>query len=98
MALRFSLTRDINSEVAGSVPVVLDANGVATMGSDTDPEALRIRYRIRNRDVWLGTNAYFFEEGTAERYEKARYGEFRVDRGSGEAVLIRLCDENFLPL
>jgi uncharacterized membrane-anchored protein len=98
MALRFSLTRDITTDVAGSIPVDIDTNGVATMGSGNDPKALRIRYRIRNRDVWLGTNAYFFEEGTAQRYEKARYGEFRVDRDSGEAVLIRLRDENFLPL
>jgi uncharacterized membrane-anchored protein len=98
MALRFSLARDIDSEVAGSLPLAIDANGVATKGSDADAGALRIRYRIRNRDVWLGTNAYFFEEGTAQRYEKARYGEFRVDRGTGEAVLTGLRDENRKPL
>jgi uncharacterized membrane-anchored protein len=98
MALRFALVRDITTEVAGSIPLSIDANGVATMGSNDDPKALRIRYRIRNRDVWLGTNAYFFEEGTARRYEAARYGEFRVDRGTGEAVLTGLRDEKFQPL
>jgi uncharacterized membrane-anchored protein len=45
--------------------------------------------------VWLGTNAYFFEEGTAARYENARYGEFRLDRESGEAVLTGLIDAQF---
>jgi uncharacterized membrane-anchored protein len=98
MALRFALVRDITTEVAGSIPLSIDANGVATMGSNDDPKALRIRYRIRNRDVWLGTNAYFFEEGTARRYEAARYGEFRLDRGTGEAVLTGLRDEKFQPL
>lgn len=98
MALRFSLARDITTDIAGSVPLVIDANGVATLGSNTDPDALRIRYRIRNHEVWLGTNAYFFEEGTAQRYENARYGEFRVDRGTGEAVLTALRDEKFQPL
>jgi uncharacterized membrane-anchored protein len=98
MALRFALVRDISSDVAGSIPLAIDANGVATLGSNADREALRIRYRIRNRDVWLGTNAYFFEEGSAHRYEAARYGEFRVDRGTGEAVLVGLRDEKFEPL
>jgi uncharacterized membrane-anchored protein len=98
MALRFALVRDISSEVSGSVPLTVDANGVATLGSEADPGALRIRYRIRNRDVWLGTNAYFFEEGTARRYEAARYGEFRVDRDTGEAVLTGLRDEKFQAL
>jgi uncharacterized membrane-anchored protein len=98
MALRFALVRDISSDVAGSIPLAIDANGVATLGSNADGEALRIRYRIRNRDVWLGTNAYFFEEGSAHRYEAARYGEFRVDRGTGEAVLVGLRDEKFNPL
>ncbi len=42
--------------------------------------------------VWLGTNAYFFEEGSALRFAPARYGKFRVDPRSGEAVLVALCD------
>ena len=98
MALRFSLARDIASDVAGSVPLSIDANGVATRAIHEDPKSLRIRYRLRNREVWLGTNAYFFEEGTARRYEQARYGEFRVDRATGEAVLTGLRDEKFQPL
>jgi uncharacterized membrane-anchored protein len=53
---------------------------------------LRLRYRIRANRVWLGTNAFFFEEGSAARFNGARYGEFRVDRASGEAVLVGLRD------
>jgi uncharacterized membrane-anchored protein len=41
----------------------------------------------------LGTNAFFFQEGDAERFSSARYGEFRVDRSSGEAVLVGLRDD-----
>jgi uncharacterized membrane-anchored protein len=51
---------------------------------------MKLRYRIRAGHVWLGTNAFFFEEGTADRFRGARYGEFRVDRGTGEAVLVGL--------
>lgn len=34
----------------------------------------------------LATHAFFFEEGTAERYEAARYGAFRV-APDGELLL-----------
>jgi uncharacterized membrane-anchored protein len=95
MALRFSLAGEIDAEAGGRAPLLLDRNGVATLNPDPAKATLRIRYRVRHRQVWLGTNAYFFEEGSAERYTKARYGEFRIDRDSGEAVLVGLRDERF---
>jgi uncharacterized membrane-anchored protein len=94
MALRFEIVNDIRTEASGSVPLRVDSNGVATLNPDPGADGLRIRYRIRNGQVWLGTNAYFFEEGTAEQYEGARFGEFRVDRESGEAVLVGLADKD----
>ena len=95
MALRFSLADSIPTSDGGSVPLLVDSRGVATLSRDHQSHGLRIRYRIRNGQVWLGTNAYFFEEGTAERYRGARYGEFRIDRDSGEAVLVGLANEKF---
>jgi uncharacterized membrane-anchored protein len=94
MALRFEIVNDIPTGVSGSVPLRVDSNGVATLNPDPGAAGLRIRYRIRNGLVWLGTNAYFFEEGTAEQYAGARFGEFRVDRESGEAVLVGLADKD----
>jgi uncharacterized membrane-anchored protein len=70
--------------------VTLDPQRVAHLAPSGAPATLTLRYRIRNGQVWLGTNAFFFEEGTADRYSGARYGEFRVDRASGEAVLVGL--------
>jgi len=98
MALRFALANDLNTEAGGSAPLALDSNGVATLDRGMGKDSLRIRYRVRNGQVWLGTNAYFFEEGTAERYEQARYGEFRIDRKTGEAVLVALRDKDFKAL
>ena len=104
MALRFALVREIErrdgdaktdraareGEVA-LAPVTLDERRVASLAaSDATTTALKLRYRIRGGQVWLGTNAFFFEEGSAERFNGARYGEFRVDRDSGEAVLVGL--------
>jgi uncharacterized membrane-anchored protein len=98
MALRFEIANDIARDASGSVPLRLDSNGVATVNSDPSASGLRIRYRIRNGQVWLGTNAYFFEEGTAQKYEDARFGEFRIDRASGEAVLVGLADKDLKSL
>jgi len=94
MALRFSLANQIEATESGSAPLAIDERGVATLNANPRPGDLRIRFRHRNGQVWLGTNAYFFEEGQAQRYEGARYGEFRIDRESGEAVLVALTDES----
>jgi uncharacterized membrane-anchored protein len=98
MALRFEIADRISTASSGTVPLRVETNGVATLNPDLDAEGLRIRYRVRNGQIWLGTNAYFFEEGTAERYNGARYGEFRIDRQSGEAVLVGLANEKLKPL
>lgn len=98
MALRFRLAEQITAQDSGLAPVALDARGVATLDPDPDATGLRIRYRVRNGQVWLGTNAYFFEEGSAERFARARYGEFRLDRATGEAVLTGLRDIDFRAL
>ena len=92
MALRFEITNNLSAEAPGSAPLSVDERGIATLNPSPAAADLRIRYRVRNGQVWLGTNAYFFQEGTAQRYEAARFGEFRVDRESGEAVLVGLAD------
>jgi uncharacterized membrane-anchored protein len=92
MALRFEIADRIEAKQSGSAPLLIDSRGIATLNPDPAAEGLRIRYRVRNGLIWLGTNAYFFEEGTADRYVGARFGEFRIDRESGEAVLVGLRD------
>ena len=98
MALRFAIADGIDTKASGSAPLLVGPNGVATLDPNPKAAGLRIRYRVRNGSVWLGTNAYFFEEGTANRYTGARYGEFRIDRSSGEAVLVGLADQSLNPL
>ena len=45
----------------------------------------------------FATNAFFFQEGTAKRYEAARYGEFRV-ASDGELLLTGLRGKELQPL
>jgi uncharacterized membrane-anchored protein len=98
MALRFKLADEIDTAESGLAPLAVDEKGVARLNPSAQTATLRIRYRVRNGQVWLGTNAYFFEEGTARDFTGARYGEFRLDRETGEAVLTGLRDEDFKAL
>ena len=56
---------------------------------------LPIYYRIRNGNVKLATNAFFFQEGHVEAFEAAKYGLFRVN-GKGKPLLTDMVNENFV--
>ena len=108
MALRFQVASDMpQPTVAGSlldghVVVNVDARGVGTytrldQGAQLAADEARLRYRVRGEQIKFATNAFFFEEGSAERYAAAQYGEFRVD-AEGESILTGLRDGNLQPL
>jgi uncharacterized membrane-anchored protein len=63
------------------------------MGQMFNENEILLHYRVRNGAVKFATNAFFFEEGSAKKYEKAKYGEFRVN-GYGELLLVDLVDGN----
>lgn len=42
----------------------------------------------------IGSDAYFFQEGTDQIYTLAKYGQYRTD-AAGESVLVALRDEKF---
>jgi len=106
MALRFALQNEIRNArqntsamVNGTAIVRLDENRIAHFvrldNADTSlaDNELRLQYRIRNHRVKFATNAFFFQEGMAERFEPARYGRFRVNE-SGAPLLVSLHDES----
>ncbi len=98
MALRFRVTGEIfrsrpNREelTDGRVVLQLDPQGIARYrrlddGSPLAADEIRIRYRVRAGELKFATNAFFFQEGDARLYERARYGEFRVAE-DGECLL-----------
>jgi uncharacterized membrane-anchored protein len=108
MALEFRAALDARSHLAeasradGALVVAVDERGVGRFMRRDDGAALgttevRLRYRVRDKRVRLVTNEWFFEEGRAEAFAKARYGEFRV-APDGEALLARMLDEKLQPL
>lgn len=52
-----------------------------------------IVYTVNNWSLNIGAESYFFEEGQADKYEKAMYGGMKIDN-NGNNILIGLYDEN----
>lgn len=83
----------------GRIVVAVDDRRVGTFrrrddGSPLAPGEKVLRYRIRGGMPSFGTNAYFFEEGSAAAFADAAYGEFRVG-ADGEMILTGLRDSNY---
>jgi uncharacterized membrane-anchored protein len=80
----------------GAIVVALDAAGVARFLRVHAADALQpgehlLRYRSRRGRVRIGTDAFYFQEGHAPRYQSARFGELRVD-ADGNSLLVGLRD------
>jgi uncharacterized membrane-anchored protein len=107
MQLRYAIVdRDDSFEsekpTDGHYVLHVDAQRVASLvrihdGQPLGRDELLLRYRGRDRMIRLGAEAFFFQEGHAERYANARYGELRVAR-DGESVLVGLRDAERRPI
>ena len=107
MRLEYRIARDLSGHNEwprdGQLVVTASADNVATFvrrheeGTPLAAGEHLLHYRRRGGRIKIGTDAFFFQEGHAPRYERARYGELRVD-GSGESLLVGLRDEQRQPL
>jgi uncharacterized membrane-anchored protein len=107
MRLNYAMNRELGSlrglPADGRLVVTLDGNGVARFVRVHDertalaPGERLLQYRERSGRVRIGTDAFYFQEGHAERYAGARYGELRVEP-SGGSVLVGLRDTLFRSL
>lgn len=110
MALRYAIVRDVDLSDwpdRGMLVIKLDPNNVATFqrlhhpaqSLASDERLLEYHKRARGFDwrgesLFIGAESFFFQEGHAEYYDDAEYGELRVTK-SGQSVLVGLRDENF---
>ncbi len=81
--------------------VALDNNNVGQFVrlAESKPDNLSanerpIYYRLRNGMLKLATNAFFFQEGHSEAFEKAEYGLFRLN-DKGEPLLTDMVNKDF---
>lgn len=103
MALRFAMADVIKTQLndtetpqASHIIVELDAERRARFVAFDQQQPLkdgqlRLQFRQRHGQIQFATNAFFFQEGTGERYEQAKYGLFRVDH-TGNLLLTHLVD------
>ncbi len=107
MALDYTVAREIQDELyeldtvsdgRGRVLLRVDERGVgeyaglmAPDGRDVPAGHLAFAYDVRGGAVQLASNAWFFEEGSADVVEPAQYGEFRV-APDGRAILVAMRD------
>ena len=109
MALDFKVANAIwlsanaaTDSAEGCAVLQLDDNGVGSFAradghTPLSDNEVRIRWKIQHGTVQLATNAFFFQEGHADLYDDAEYGEFRVD-DDGDSILTGLRDKNLKPL
>ena len=106
MRLRYVLPEKVRREIQngpidGKVVITLDANGVAVIQriftAEEEPREKEILLSYRRRrfgQAYFGARSFFFQEGQANLYSGARYGELVVDE-KGDSVLVGLRDAEF---
>jgi uncharacterized membrane-anchored protein len=107
MRLDYAIARELYAHADwpsdGKIIVANDEHGVARFVRRAEPGAALgaaehlLRYRRRSGWIRIGTDAFFFQEGTADAYREARFGELRVD-ADGEGLLVGLRDRDRHPL
>jgi uncharacterized membrane-anchored protein len=104
MALNTDLSNKIRRDVSkprdGFVIVKLDEQGVAQfirvqdLASGLAAGELALKFREREHGVRVGPKAFYFQEGFAEPFEKARFGEYRL-ANNRDVLLLQMLDEKF---
>ena len=106
MRLDYALSRGVDAHADwprdGALVVQTDGRGVARFVRRDDGQPLatgehRLTYRRRRSQIRVGTDAFYFQEGTAGEYAPARFGELRV-APDGTSVLVGLRDADLKPL
>lgn len=102
MTLRYKISEDIHSDnipKRGFCVLRLDSSGVANrirFQKDLTPlNEGEYLVEYTSPDKWnvnIGTESYFFQEGQAKKYEKAKYGGVKIDN-NGNSLLIGLYDK-----
>lgn len=106
MRLQYSIARDLQGQDIprdGYLILRVDQDDVAHYvrvqepNQQLAPEEVILRYRERDGNLQLGAESFFFQEGHAEYYQTARYGELRV-APNGASILVGLRGERREPL
>lgn len=83
----------------GHILVTRGENNVVELDGIYDGQKLsknqyKLPFKYRKYQIVFTTNAFYFQEGKAEHFQKAKYGQFRVSN-TGEMLLVNMVDEAF---
>ena len=102
MRLNYDISNNINADSIskrGFCVVKLNKNGIAKKvriqekRTPLNKNELLIEYTYKERNgINIGAESYFYQEGVAEKYQKAKYGGVKVDN-KGNSLLVGLYDE-----
>lgn len=102
MALRYKISENIdfdNIPKRGYCVVMLDQSGKAERVrfqkglTPLNKGEYLIEYTAPDEwNISIGAESFFFQEGQAEKYEKAKYGGVKIDK-DGNSLLVGLYDE-----
>ncbi len=102
MRLQYKIARDLRLDTIakrGYCVVKLSEKGIAKkirLQDNTTPlesDEYLINYTFNNWDINFGAESYFFQEGNAKKFEKAKYGGLKIDN-SGKSILVGLYDKD----
>ncbi|SNR41967.1 Uncharacterized membrane-anchored protein [Lutibacter agarilyticus] len=102
MQLRYKISEESmldSISKRGFIVVAADEKGIAQKiriqpkKTPINTNEYLIEYIAGNMDMNIGAEAFFFEEGQGEKFEKATYGGLMID-DQGNSILMGLYDEN----
>ena len=96
MSLRYSIESELRGEKYQDIIVLyLDKNQVAKIDNNKDDkQKIVIKLTKESYGARLKlAHRYYFQEGFADRYQKAKYGRFKID--GDKILLVGLADEEF---
>ena len=103
MSLRYAIARNVSQDSIskrGYCIVELNDKGISQkkrFQNDVKPIAdneYAIRYNAKKwRNIDIGAESFFFQEGKGEKYQKAKYGGLMID-SSGKSILVGLYDKD----
>ena len=107
MRLRYTISNNNGDEdipKRGYCIVRMDSNNIASkvrFQKDLSPleeDEFPIEYTSPNSwSINIGAESFFFQEGDAEKYEKAKYGAIKTD-ANGNSLLVGLYDKKLIKI
>jgi Uncharacterized membrane-anchored protein len=101
MALNYQIFDKIGYDSkSGYIVVTVGSDRIAKFvrlqsGKNVNDGEFIIRYKRDLGRLTIGADNYFFQEGSAKKYEKAKYGLLKVD-SDGNSILVGLCNDDGL--